>query len=366
MNRIPRFAHRSPPTPGDRFRAFSHPLAALSCLFLFTMAFGLAPPARAQGSDLVTAPVNPGNRISLTGRHPAWASAQNDLGAVPADLPLGPMELELARSPQQEQAYEQYLRELQDPASPYYHHWLSPTQIGQRFGASQHDLDAIANWLQSQNLHVVSVANSRVRIRFSGPASAVGGAFGAEMHYYRVDGEQRLSISAEPQIPAALAGIIKSISGLYTIKIRPMHISGTFQVPTGSLAGGISSGVSPAGTIDGSHFLFPSDFATIYDLPGEVSRARARRSPSSDVRVFIRRILQISSRSPALLRKPRLKLFLPTASIPVPRKRLLLRRAVLRWTRRKQLWTSAALPASRRARPSTSLSAPLRTARMGS
>lgn len=268
MNRIPRFAHRSPPTPGDRFRAFSHPLAALSCLFLFTMAFGLAPPARAQGSDLVTAPVNPGNRISLTGRHPAWASAQNDLGAVPADLPLGPMELELARSPQQEQAYEQYLRELQDPASPYYHHWLSPTQIGQRFGASQHDLDAIANWLQSQNLHVVSVANSRVRIRFSGPASAVGGAFGAEMHYYRVDGEQRLSISAEPQIPAALAGIIKSISGLYTIKIRPMHISGTFQVPTGSLAGGISSGVSPAGTIDGSHFLFPSDFATIYDLPG--------------------------------------------------------------------------------------------------
>src|ERR1700730_2792359 len=200
-------------------------------LSVLTMALSVAPSGHAQNRDLVVAAVEPANRIPLTGHHPAWASAQNDLGAVPMDLSLDHLVFVLARLPQLQQAFDQLLREQLDPASANYHHWLTPVEIGERFGASQHDTDAITNWLQSQNLHLDSIANSRVRIQFSGPASAVANAFGAEMHNYLVDGEQRLSIAAEPQIPAALAGIIKSISGLYTINIRPLHGVETVQVP---------------------------------------------------------------------------------------------------------------------------------------
>jgi hypothetical protein len=221
-----------------------------------------------QNADMVVAPVDPGNRVSLAGHRPAWASAQNDLGAVPADVTLGQFELVLARSPQQQQAFDRFLQELQDPASPNYHQWLTPAEVGQRFGASQHDLDEVTNWLQSSNLRLVSIANSRMRIQFSGTASDVGNAFGAVMHYYSVGSEQRFSIASEPQIPVALTSIVKSISGLYTITFTPNHVSGSVQVPIRSTPDGSQADFAPGFTLSGSsHLVFPADFAKIYDLP---------------------------------------------------------------------------------------------------
>jgi subtilase family serine protease len=222
--------------------------------------------------NLVRTPVNPLNRVQLTGHHPSWANAQNDAGAVPADLPIERLTLVLARSAQIEQAYTQFLKDQQDPGSPDYHHWLTPAQIGQRFGVSAHDIHAVTVWLQSQNLHVDSVSNSRQRITFSGPASAVGNAFGSEMHYFTVSGEKRISINAEPQIPAALAAVIKSISGLYTIKLYPQHGVYPAREPGDGVlwaAGGVSS--EGSGFICGGapcNVIFPADFATIYNVSG--------------------------------------------------------------------------------------------------
>ena len=193
------------------------------CFFCVALLRGLTVVSQAQTADLVRMPVNSLNRVPLTGHHPAWASTPNDAGAVPADLPIERLTLVLARPPQVEQAYTQFLKDQQDPGSPDYHHWLTPAQIGKRFGVSAHDIHAVTVWLQSQNLTVDAVSNSRQRITFSGPASAVGNAFGAEMHYFTVKGEKRISINAEPRIPAALAAVIKSISGLYTIKVYPQH-----------------------------------------------------------------------------------------------------------------------------------------------
>ncbi len=236
-------------------------------LCLVAMAFCLAAPGYAQNSDLVVAPVDSDNPVTLPGHHPAWASVQNDRGIVPADVSVGPMEFVLERSPQQEQAFDQFLAQQLDPTSPNYHHWLTPVEVGAQFGVTQHDLDAITSWLESQNLRVVSVANSRVRIRFSGPSSAVANAFGTQMHYYFVDGEQRFSIADEPQIPAALAGVIKSISGLYTLNAHPLYGAGSMQVPMRKVSGDSKGGEVPDFTTSGgAHFLFPGDFATIYDV----------------------------------------------------------------------------------------------------
>ena len=227
--------------------------------------------ALAQIADLVRTPVDPANRVPLTGHHPAWANAQNDVGAVPADLPIERLTIVLARSPQVEQAYTQFLKDQQDPASPDYHHWLTPVEIGKRFGVSSHDIHAVTVWLQSQNLHVDSISNSRERIVFSGPASSIASAFGAEMHYFTVGTEKRISITAEPQIPAALGQVIKSISGLYTVKLYPQHKSKTVQSSHASNRG--TSAFPDATFCSGavcSNIIFPADFAMIYNLNGVI------------------------------------------------------------------------------------------------
>ncbi len=221
----------------------------------------------AQTADLVRAPVNPANRALLAGHHPEWANPQNDAGAVPADLAIEKLTIVLARSPQAEQAYTQFLQDQQNPASPNYHHWLTPVQIGQRFGVSAHDIHAVTAWLKSQGLNVDSISNSRERIVFSGPALALANAFGSDMHYYMVSGEKRISIAAEPQIPAALAAVVKSVSGLYTVKLYPQHKSIAVPVPLHNSAFN-GEGIVGEGSFSGTNYIFPADFAKIYNLDG--------------------------------------------------------------------------------------------------
>jgi len=216
------------------------------------------PSVWAQSADRVLGPIDPNARVAIRNHHPSWASPQNDAGAVPADLPLQHLTLILARSPQAQQAFEHFLASQQDPASTDFHHWLTPIEVGERFGVSLNDISVLSDWLRSRGLHVDSISNSLVRITFSGPASVVGSAFGAEMHYFNVSSKQRISITADPQIPAALAPVIKTIDGLYTIEDNPLHKTAVGHFSADSTQPNFSLS-------NGSHFIAPADFATIYD-----------------------------------------------------------------------------------------------------
>ena len=233
--------------------------ALLSILCIFAM------PARAQTADLVNAPVDPAVRVVLKGQHAPWALPQNSQGPVRGDAMLEHLILVLKRSPQQQKAFEQFLEQLQDPAAPNYHRFLTPVEVGERFGASEHDIDAISQWLRSQGLRVNSVANSRMMIDFSGSASLVGAAFRTEMRYYVVNGEQRMANAGEPQIPAALAGIIQSVSGLNTVNDHPYHGAGQAHVPA---KGKDLPALTDCSGATCEYFVTPLDFFVIYDLSG--------------------------------------------------------------------------------------------------
>ncbi len=235
---------------------------------------GCAPLADAQVLDRVVTPVDQRDVVTLGGHHPWWASAEADAGAVPDDLSLRNLTLVLARSPLQQQAFEQFLQSQQNPASPEYHHWLTSAELGVRFGLSPHDISGISDWLRSRGFHVDSVSDSRVEINFSGSASAVAGAFGRPLHYFMINGERRISMVAEPQIPAALAPVIKSVHGLHSAVIRPVYRAGRGTGHTGHVGVVAPGDPAPAFTTSGGeHFVAPADFAEIYDVPSSVTGA---------------------------------------------------------------------------------------------
>jgi subtilase family serine protease len=182
---------------------------------------------------------------------------------VPGNTRLEHLTLVLKRSPERQKAFERFLRELQDPASSNFHRFLTPTQVGARFGVAAPDLNAVSAWLRAEGLRVNSVSNSRMMIDFSGSAAVVGTAFATELRYYSVNGEQRMGVAADPQIPVALAGIIHSISGLNTVDDHPYHGAEAAEAPA-------SADELPALSIcnGGSciYFVTPVDFVTIYDL----------------------------------------------------------------------------------------------------
>ena len=118
----------------------------------------------AQTPNRITQAVDTAQVQALPHHLPQWANAANHTGPTAPDLKLEQMTLVLARSPQQEAALTQLLADQQNPASPSYHQWLTPQEMGDRFGLSDQDIAAITGWLQSQGLHVNWVAPSRIFI----------------------------------------------------------------------------------------------------------------------------------------------------------------------------------------------------------
>jgi subtilase family serine protease len=196
---------------------------------------------------------------ALADHVPIWADADHFVAAVPDDEQMDGLTIILERHPDRQQAFEKLLDDQQNPASPLYQHWLTSTEIGERFGLPDDEIDALKSWLESEGLHVDWVAPAKNFIGFGGAAGDVARAFRTEVNDYEVNGERRRSIATPPMLPSALAPRVKAISGLYTVHTQP----DTRLVPQE-----VRSIASPDYTYGGSYYLIaPSDFKTIYDFP---------------------------------------------------------------------------------------------------
>lgn len=214
--------------------------------------------------DRVTQAVDSSHRIALTESRPAWVAPVNEVGAVPDNLALTHLSLVLKRSPERQAAFEALLAEQQDPASPNYHRWLSPTEVGERYGVSTHDIEAVRAWLGTQGLAVDAVSNGRTRINFSGNAAAVATTFATSLRYYRAGTDRRIANTNDAEIPLALAGVVASVQGLQTVRYRPALRMQAPRRASISQPDGTNCPNVPGQPCD--HTIFPSDFNVIYDL----------------------------------------------------------------------------------------------------
>lgn len=181
------------------------------------------------------------------------ATAQH-LGHLAGDTQLTHMTLALQPTDAQEAALTQLLHDQQDPASASYHHWLTPSQFGGQFGVSDDDLAIVKNWLTSRGFTVEDVTASRNAIHFTGTAATVESAFGTSLQTYTRNGQTFFDNGTELNVPAALAGIVRGVTGLSSYRVMPPQ------------ATKVQRAASPQLTSNNSHFLVPWDFRQIYGM----------------------------------------------------------------------------------------------------
>jgi subtilase family serine protease len=164
------------------------------------------------------------------------------------------------------------LKAQQEPGSASYHQWLSPEEYGSRFGVSSADLAQITSWLQGHGFSIEPVSGGRSLIVFSGTAAQVADTFHTEIHRYAVSGGMHIANVQDPQIPRALAPVVAGVVSLHDFRrVSSMRAIREVQ-PVREIAK--TEAAAPENTQGSTHYLFPADFATIYDLNPQYAAGR--------------------------------------------------------------------------------------------
>jgi subtilase family serine protease len=210
--------------------------------------------------------------VTLSGNVHSQARPEFDRGFVNAETRLDRMLLLLKASPAQQSELDALVEAQQNPASPLYHRWLTPAEYGARFGVSAQDMSRVRAWLAGHGFTVIEIPSGNRLVLFSGTAGQVFDTFHTEIHRYRVEGISHIANSLDPQIPVALAGVVSGVVSLSdfrrTSEIKERAVLGAQQATatpgvTG-LRGGFGAG--PLYSAGSTHYLFPADFAAIYNL----------------------------------------------------------------------------------------------------
>ena len=195
--------------------------------------------------------IRDGALVPLANSRPPLTLHAQDLGPVPDATPVPGITLVFRRSAAQQADLETLLADQQNPASPTFHHWLTPEAFGQRFGMADADLALTKDWLAAQGFTVIGLSRAHDRLTFSGTAAQVRTAFGAALHRYQIDNQPHLAPAADLSLPSDLAAITTAILHLSDLRPKPQ----------------VKSLPRPAFTAlsTEAHLLTPKDLAILYD-----------------------------------------------------------------------------------------------------
>jgi pseudomonalisin len=140
----------------------------------------------------------------------------------------------------------------QNPASPQYHHFLTPAQFESRFAVSKSSFQRTLSWLRQGHARVLDTAGARNFVEISATVKQVDSLFRTRIGRYEARGVRFLANATAPSVPAGLH--VLTVMGLNTL----VH-------PTTPLANASAGDRAPGSTRLG-HSTSPT---ALKSIPGE-------------------------------------------------------------------------------------------------
>jgi subtilase family serine protease len=184
-------------------------LAAFVCaaaVLLFTI------PGQAQPQSLLTRHVREAvanGQAQLVGHLPPTQTLRFDIV-----LPLG-----------DRAGLEDFLQEVQNPASPSYRQFLTPQEFTARFGPSQEDWDALVAFAKASGFEIINGTRDARDLRLTGTVANIEKAFHVTMGLYRDLTEDRTFFAVDREPSVDLPFQLWHITGLDNdSKPHPMYV----------------------------------------------------------------------------------------------------------------------------------------------
>ena len=211
---------------------------------------------------LVSAAPSPGFRV-LPGNIPAAVASAQPVAAVDGTQPVS---LALTLPLHHQAELQDLLHGLSDPSDPRFGQFLTPEQFTARYSPTPDEYNRVIAYAQAMGLAVTATHSNRTVLDVSAPAGQINRAFGLRLLTYKSqrDGRTFFAPDAEPQIPAALNGLVSGVIGLSNASLRTPHLrEKSFSAISPALdpyAVPFQTGSGPSGG------LTPSDIKTAYNL----------------------------------------------------------------------------------------------------
>jgi len=152
--------------------------------------------------------------------------------------PTQMLRLAIALTPPHPAEEQQFLEDVQNKQSPLFHKFLSANEWNARFGPTEEDEQAVADWAASQGLRVTHRYPNRLIVDVEAQAGVIENAFHVTLNQYRMTDDNGpeehtvFSNDREPQLPSRLSEIVASVQGLNSVeRMMPLSGGGRF-VPT--------------------------------------------------------------------------------------------------------------------------------------
>ena len=172
----------------------------------------------AGGLAMATAAQAASRRSAIADTHPAWAVTSTRVNG-PAAVG-GAVTARVYLAGRDRTGLAAYATAVSTPGSALYRHYLTPAQLGTRFGATSEQVAAIRSWLTSAGLKVTTINDQNLAgayVAARGPVAAASKAFGVAFAMYRgPDGREDRAPSQAATVPASLATAVLAVSGLDT------------------------------------------------------------------------------------------------------------------------------------------------------
>jgi subtilase family serine protease len=113
---------------------------------------------------------------------------------------------------------DEMVRQMYDPNSPNYHHWLTLKEYQARFAPSAGDMAIVRQHLAANNLQVVASDKLNHAVTARGTVADVQRATGVQINHALLNGEVHRLPSAEPVLSGAAGKLVHAVQGLSDFK----------------------------------------------------------------------------------------------------------------------------------------------------
>jgi subtilase family serine protease len=162
--------------------------------------------------------VSPTQSTTITKNTPGFIKKASDLGAVdPNTVITVTTWLNLHNQTQLDALVQgQYKK-----GSSTYHKWITQSQFNSSYGATSQEVDTVKNFLSSNGLTVIDVAEDNAYVKVQGTVGTIQKTFHVQIDNYKLNGNNYRSNKSDPTVNGQAGKYIAAITGMDDLGFQP-------------------------------------------------------------------------------------------------------------------------------------------------